>query len=191
MVANLKNTQDVAIRNPITGEYAETGGPTDPVNTTLLVEDANSSDIIPLSGISDENGKYYLQVVDGAPAAYDETENALSVIGSHKVIKIVDNVVISSTTTPTDINFSKFNNFAITYHLGAASSGSPTLVISVKVKDANGNLITDTDYTTSTLAPSASGIIKGVLEGYGTIQVLATLGGSGGFAASTVAIEMK
>jgi len=47
MVADLKNTQDVAIRNPITGEYAETGGPSDPVNTKI-VDSLGNSVILPI-----------------------------------------------------------------------------------------------------------------------------------------------
>jgi len=73
MVADLKNTQDVAIRNPITGEYAETGGPTDPVNVIGLSDSVTITPTLttnPAYSIGDSMGgkqtlTYFMRVVGG------------------------------------------------------------------------------------------------------------------------------
>lgn len=127
----------------------------------------------------------------------EEPEYALvcSIAGAdvnNKIVKIIDNEAIETTNEPADIDFKLFQNFLVTYKLGAAVGGTPTLTITLQIKDANGNVISDTDYVTSALAAESQGIaFKGYMEAYSTIQVLCTLGGTGTFAASDVILEMK
>lgn len=117
------------------------------------------------------------------------------IIHTHNRIKIIDNAVIgASSGTPAaedDIDFKGYTNAVISYKLGAAVGGTPTLVLKVLMKDANGNYIEDDDYTSSALAASSDGLIKLYLEAYGTFQIGYVLGGSGTFAASDITVELK
>ena len=95
---------------------------------------------------------------------------------------IVSNTTIGATVTSADIDVTNVTNFALLYKLSAGTGGTPTLTITLQVKDSAGNYINDTDYATAALAASTSGIgFKGYLEGYTTCRITATLGGSGTF----------
>lgn len=176
----------------------------DKIHNAQDVNVVNSNDIeVKMTGeglaqdetLTSGDAKFQIVNEDSIPVnqgALDKDTDDISTYKAHSIVKIIDNATITQTNTPADIDFSQYNNFVVTYNLGAGAGGTPTLTITLRFKDSNGNVIADADYATSALAASSSGIaFKGYMESYGTIQVLCTLGGTGTFAASTVAIEMK
>lgn len=176
----------------------------DKIHNAQDVNVVNSNDIeVKMTGeglaqdetLTSGDAKFQIVNEDSIPVnqgALDKDTDDISTYKAHSIVEIIDNATITQTNTPADIDFSQYNNFVVTYNLGAGAGGTPTLTITLRFKDSNGNVIADADYATSALAASSSGIaFKGYMESYGTIQVLCTLGGTGTFAASTVAIEMK
>lgn len=185
---NIKNANDIEVK--MTGEgIAQDATLKDNSQKTQVIDGTNTVFTETHPGKVTVENEDPISVNQGA---LDKDTDDISTYKAHSSVKIIDNTTITATNTPSDIDFSQYNNFVVTYKLGAGEGGTPTLTITLRVKDSNDNVISDTDYATSALAASSSGIaFKGYMESYGTIQVLCTLGGTGTFAASTVAIEMK
>ena len=104
---------------------------------------------------------------------------------ANNVTSIINNATFNATITSSDIDFSKYANFVVSYQLGTATS-SPTMTIGFRYKGIDGTYHSDPDYPdvalNSTNASSSSYAFKGFLEAYDTVQIVATYGGTGSFA---------
>lgn len=172
-------TTQVDANGKVPGESGYTG----PVVQSILIDEAGKP-LTPVSSIK-------IKDAAGTNELVIDSLGRISSIKSHDTISIVDAATIEATVTSEAIDFSKYQHFDITYKLGAGAGGTPTLIITVVEIDSNGNEITDTDYTSSALAASSSGHIKGYFESYSSFKVRCALGGSGTLAASTIEIHLK
>lgn len=118
-------------------------------------------------------------------------KGAMGVSETPKFVEIIDAAAFTQTVTSEEIDFSEFSNFIVSYKTGALTD-SPTMVIKLQFKTPNGDWIDDSDYVSSTISTATQNVaFKGYMEAYSAIRIVCTFGGSGNFADTSVAIELK
>jgi len=135
---------------------------------------------------------------DGTAAAKvsveNSAENPANIQKPTHQHKIIDNETITGTDTATtyDLDFSKYDKFAILIKLGTLT-GTASVAIAVNPLDSNGNVLTDSDYSTVTYstAVAVANAIEGTLKAHKTLRITITPSGTGNFAGSTVEIQAK